>query len=210
MGPLPPAGRLLCLRWILAPRRPLSHAPRLGLRRLYSTTGSAAPPFPSRARRRLLLAAASGGAAAVMVPGALVASGAGILAATTTAADDDDDDAGADAEDDDGRTDEQRMLAASRAELAAQKIPTLLAHSARWRRGLWLFVDLYIWEPAATALRFLRLLALFVPVALATPAVWCGARDPLRGGERRGALWWYGALVWAMERAGASFIKVRF
>jgi aarF domain-containing kinase len=201
MGPLPPAGSLLCLRRILTPRRPPANAPpplrlRSQQRRPFHPTGYAAPPLPARARRRILFAAASGGAAAaaVIVPGALVAGGAAAAAGHGGGDGPDGDEVA------DGRADERRVL--------APRGPSALARSARWLRRLWLLVDLYVWEPAATALRFLRLLALFAPLALASPAVWCGARDPRRGGERAGALWWYGALVRAMEKAGASFIKV--
>ena len=199
MGPLPPAGRLLCLRRILTPRCPPANAPPLlrlrpQQRRLLHPTGYAAPRLPPRARRRILLAAAWGGgaAAAVIVPGALVAGGAAAAAGR------DDGDGPDDDEGPDGRTDEQRVV--------APRVPSVLA---RWLRRLWLLVDVHVWEPVATALRFLRLLALFAPLALASPAVWCGARDPRRGDERAGTLWWYGALVRAMETAGASFIKVR-
>jgi hypothetical protein len=204
MGPLPPAAHLLRLRWILAPRRALAGAPprppRLRPERRFHSTPSA--PFHPRAHRRILFTAASGGVAvAVILPAALVATGAAAVASDGT------DDSDPSTEDDD-RTDEQLLLAASRAELAGA-VPSFLVNAPAWVHRAWHLLDAYLWEPAATALRLLRLLTLFAPLALAAPVAWCGARDPLRGGERAGALWWYGALVRAMEAAGASFIKVR-
>ena len=83
-------------------------------------------------------------------------------------------------------------------------------------RGLWrlghkilFFVDLYLWEPLCTGIRFLHLVTIFVPVILAVPAIWVGSRQPSRDDERSGTLWWYGFLVKGMELAGPAFIKVR-
>lgn len=70
----------------------------------------------------------------------------------------------------------------------------------------------YLLEPLLTSLRFLHLVGLFLPVLLTTPALYFGSRERLpkgEKGERSGAVWWYGFLVWAMEKAGPSFIKVR-
>jgi len=105
-------------------------------------------------------------------------------------------------------THEEAMLAESRRELAAQ-VPKALQHSTRYRRGLYLLIEAYIIEPIATGLRFLHLVALFVPVLVTIPVIWLGARQVHRGNERSGTLWWYGHLVLSMERAGAAFIKVR-
>lgn len=105
-------------------------------------------------------------------------------------------------------TGEKRMLATSREEIrkpaseddrALHRLQGRVAH----------FVDLYIWEPVCTCLRFLQLVAIFVPVILTAPAIWVGSRVPERDNERRGTLWWYGFLVQSMEWAGPAFIKVR-
>lgn len=104
-------------------------------------------------------------------------------------------------------THEEAMLAESRRELAAQ-VPKALQHSTRYRRGIYLLIEAYIIEPIATGLRFLHLVALFVPVLVTIPVIWLGARQVHRGNERSGTLWWYGHLVLSMERAGAAFIKL--
>ena len=78
----------------------------------------------------------------------------------------------------------------------------------RLRHQVVLFLDLYIWEPVCTGVRFLQLAVIFVPVLLTVPAIWFGRRHPDRGNERTGTLWWYGFLVKAMEWAGPAFIKV--
>lgn len=107
------------------------------------------------------------------------------------------------------QTHEEAMLEASRKELDEQ-VPAALQNSAKYRRGIYFFLDDYIIEPIATGLRFLHLLVIFVPVIVTIPAVWLGARQPDRDNERSGTLWWYGFLVGSMERAGAAFIKVRY
>jgi aarF domain-containing kinase len=98
---------------------------------------------------------------------------------------------------DDGKTGEERMLETSRAELD-KHVPRLLEHSHKWRRSLYFFVDVWIWEPVCTALRFLHLCVIFVPVILTVPAIWIGRRVRERDNERAGTLWWYGYLVWSM------------
>jgi len=98
------------------------------------------------------------------------------------------------------------MLEASRAELREQ-VPKMLEHS-KIRRSIYKFLDYYIVEPIATGFRFLHLVIIFVPVILAVPVIWIGARDPHKDNERAGTIWWYGFLVASMERAGAAFIKV--
>lgn len=106
-----------------------------------------------------------------------------------------------------GDTGEKRMLEASRAEIrktAGENDGTL-----SWlQRRVVLFLDLYIWEPLCTGLRFVQLVVIFVPVILTVPAIWVGSRIPERDNERTGTLWWYGFLVQAMEWAGPAFIKV--
>ena len=108
---------------------------------------------------------------------------------------------------DDGKTAEEHMLEASREELA-NEVPAPLRNSKKVRRSLYFFVELYIVEPVLTAVRFLHLLVIFVPVIVTIPAIWIGPRVKSRDGERTGTLWWYGFLVRSMERAGAAFIKV--
>ncbi|KAK3049186.1 hypothetical protein LTR09_009605 [Extremus antarcticus] len=117
------------------------------------------------------------------------------------------------AEDDDeehqqnGKTHEQEMLEMSMQELA-DYVPPGLRGSRRVRRGIWRFVDTWIFESLATGLRFLHLVVIFVPVLASIPAIWFGARVEERDGERKGTLWWYAFLVSSMERAGAAFIKL--
>jgi aarF domain-containing kinase len=106
------------------------------------------------------------------------------------------------------KTHEEAMLEVSRRELDEQ-VPKALENSAKYRRGIYFFVEDYIIEPIATGLRFLHLVIIFVPVIVTIPAIWLGARQPNRDNERTGTLWWYGFLVGSMERAGAAFIKVR-
>lgn len=109
----------------------------------------------------------------------------------------------------DGKTHEERMLEASRQELSEGRVPKRIAKT-KFRRSIWLFVDYYIVEPIATAIRFLHLVVIFVPVIVTIPAIWFGNKLPDRDNERSGTIWWYGFLVSGMERAGAAFIKVRF
>ncbi|OAA65660.1 ubiquinone biosynthesis protein [Niveomyces insectorum RCEF 264] len=104
-------------------------------------------------------------------------------------------------------TTELRMLEASRAELA-KTVPSDKRGLRRVVRQVVLLLDLYVWEPLCTGLRFLQLSFIFVPVIFAVPAAWVGRRNPHRDNERAGALWWYGLLVRAMERAGPAFIKL--
>ncbi|KAF2865872.1 ABC1 family protein-like protein [Massariosphaeria phaeospora] len=105
------------------------------------------------------------------------------------------------------KTHEQVMLEASRRELDEQ-VPKALQNSKKYRRGIYFFLDDYIWEPICTGLRFLHLVIIFVPVIVTVPVIWIGRRHKDRDNERGGTLWWYGFLVRSMERAGAAFIKL--
>ncbi|CAK7272657.1 hypothetical protein SEPCBS119000_005240 [Sporothrix epigloea] len=107
-------------------------------------------------------------------------------------------------------TTETRMLEVSR-----QEIDNKRAHIHPGERGSWHvlhrlvgLVDLYVWEPLCTCVRFLQLSCIFVPVLVTLPVVWIGKRQPSRDNERTGTLWWYGFLVRAMELAGPAFIKL--
>lgn len=108
-----------------------------------------------------------------------------------------------------GQTGEKRMLEASRAEIS-KKLDDDDRGFSRLRHGIVLFLDVYIWEPLCTGLRFLHLAVIFVPVLFAVPMIWLGKRQKDRDNERTGALWWYNFLVKGMEWAGPAFIKVRF
>lgn len=112
-------------------------------------------------------------------------------------------------EDNDGteQTAEMRMLRASRDEIK-KKVDENDTGLRRLRHQIVLFLDLYIWEPICTGVRFIQLAAIFVPVIITVPAIWIGKRHQDRDNERTGALWWYGFLVQAMEWAGPAFIKV--
>lgn len=111
--------------------------------------------------------------------------------------------------DNDGSEDtgEMRMLKVSRQEIK-KEVDDDDRGFTRLRRQVVLFLDLYIWEPACTGVRFLQLAVIFVPVLLTVPVIWFGPRQRDRGNERAGTLWWYGFLVKAMEWAGPAFIKV--
>jgi aarF domain-containing kinase len=105
------------------------------------------------------------------------------------------------------QTAEGRMLEASRKEIK-KEVSSDVHGFRRFRDHIIVFVDLYIREPICTGLRFLHLVVIFVPVLVSVPAIWVGKRDPNRGRERSGTLWWYWFLVKSMERAGPAFIKV--
>jgi hypothetical protein len=105
------------------------------------------------------------------------------------------------------QTFEGRMLEASRNEIK-KEVSSDTHGFRRFKDSIFLFVDLYVWEPICTGLRFLHLVVIFVPVLVAVPAIWVGKRDKARGNERSGTLWWYWFLVKSMERAGPAFIKV--
>ncbi|KAG9128011.1 hypothetical protein FRC07_006371 [Ceratobasidium sp. 392] len=70
------------------------------------------------------------------------------------------------------------------------------------------FLHSRIWEPIRTGFRFLHLLGIFLPVILAAPIILVGPQEEHYGGDRWGAVWWYGLLVRAMQRAGPTFIKL--
>jgi aarF domain-containing kinase len=107
----------------------------------------------------------------------------------------------------DGKSGEEHMLQASREEIE-KKIPDDVHGIKRFFRSIWVFLDLYVYEPIATSMRFLHLVIIFVPVIITVPAIWLGSRLKLRDNERSGTLWWYSFLVSSMERAGPAFIKV--
>ncbi|KAK5654325.1 hypothetical protein OQA88_7503 [Cercophora sp. LCS_1] len=104
-------------------------------------------------------------------------------------------------------TGEKRMLQVSREEIK-KKVDEDYRGLRRARHQIVLFLDLYIWEPICTGVRFLELVVIFVPVMLTVPVIWVGRRRADRDGERTGTLWWYHFLVKAMEWAGPAFIKL--
>lgn len=111
------------------------------------------------------------------------------------------------ADGDDEGTLELRMLEVSRAEIA--KTLSDDDHGiVKFGKSIVLFLDLYIWEPFCTGLRFLQLAGIFVPVLLSVPIIWFGSRQPDRDNERTGTIWWYEFLVKGMEWAGPAFIKL--
>lgn len=75
-------------------------------------------------------------------------------------------------------------------------------------RKLSQFWEDYFWEPLLTARRFVHLFIIFMPVLLSSPMVLIGHPEARYRGDKWGAVWWYGQLVSAMERAGPTFIKV--
>ena len=118
--------------------------------------------------------------------------------------------------DTDTDTGEKRLLAASRTKLRQLRLQRQQGKRQDGQDGtVWALVrravgylDVHIVEPVLTALRFLHLVTIFVPVVAAVPAVWYGRRDHERDNERSGTLWWYSLLVRSMELAGPAFIKV--
>ncbi|KAK3503863.1 hypothetical protein B0T13DRAFT_393991 [Neurospora crassa] len=102
---------------------------------------------------------------------------------------------------------EQRMLQVSREEIE-KKVGEDVTGLKRIGKKIVLFLDIYIWEPLCTGIRFLKLVAIFAPVIITVPVIWFGERQPDRDDERSGTLWWYGFLVQAMEWAGPAFIKL--
>ncbi|KZZ99471.1 ABC-1 transporter [Moelleriella libera RCEF 2490] len=104
-------------------------------------------------------------------------------------------------------TGELRMLEVSREEI--RKAVGEDEHGLfRAAHKIVLFLDLYVWEPISTGIRFLQLVVIFVPVIVTVPVMWFGRRHPDRDNERGGTLWWYEFLVKAMELAGPAFIKL--
>ena len=65
-----------------------------------------------------------------------------------------------------------------------------------------------ILEPLLTARRFIHLLWLFLPVLFTAPMLLIGDPERALGGDRWGAVWWYGFLTAQMQRAGPTFVKV--
>ena len=106
------------------------------------------------------------------------------------------------------QTAEGRMLEVSRGELK-KEVDDSETGLARLGHQIFVFVDVYLWEPLCTGVRFLHLVVIFVPVILAVPIIWIGGRQPNRDNERSGTLWWYAFLVKSMELAGPAFIKVQ-
>lgn len=114
-------------------------------------------------------------------------------------------------EKDNGNTEhtaEERMLAASREELK-KTVDEDENGLYRFGHRIYIFLDLYFWEPLCTGVRFVELVFIFLPVIFTVPAIWIGSRQSDRDNERSGTLWWYNFLVKSMERAGPAFIKVR-
>ncbi|KAI1454402.1 ABC1 family protein [Annulohypoxylon moriforme] len=104
-------------------------------------------------------------------------------------------------------TAEGRMLKASREELK-KTVDSDAGTLNRLTHKIIFFLDRYFWEPLCTGVRFVELVFIFIPVILAVPSIWIGARQPRRNNERSGTLWWYHFLVKTMEAAGPAFIKL--
>ncbi|KAI0477551.1 ABC1 family protein [Xylariaceae sp. FL0804] len=113
-------------------------------------------------------------------------------------------------EEDNGGTEETaegRMLEASREELE-KIVDESESPLRRFAQRAVIFLDLYIWEPLCTGVRFCHLVLIFVPVILTVPMIWLGSRQPYHDNEKSGTLWWYSFLVSSMEAAGPAFIKL--
>lgn len=111
-------------------------------------------------------------------------------------------------QDDSGeQTAEERMLSASMEE-TRKKIPLDDEGHRKPLGTIWFYIDHYLIEPVATTFRFFHLVFIFLPVIITIPVIWIGPRQKYRDDERSGTIWWYGFLVWSMERAGPAFIKL--
>jgi aarF domain-containing kinase len=104
-------------------------------------------------------------------------------------------------------TGEMQMLEASRNEVR-KTVSEDKRGLSRLVQEIHVFFYCYVYEPIATGVRFLHLVIIFLPVISTVPVIWFGRRNPDRGGERSGTLWWFDFLVSSMERAGPAFIKV--
>ncbi len=65
-----------------------------------------------------------------------------------------------------------------------------------------------ILEPLLTAKRFVYLCFVFIPVFLTAPMLLVGQPESKFGGDKWGAVWWYGFLTRQMQQAGPTSIKV--
>ncbi|KAF3940110.1 hypothetical protein ABW19_dt0207075 [Dactylella cylindrospora] len=110
---------------------------------------------------------------------------------------------------DDQQTTELLLLAESDDEVRhMDDFPSGAMFGSKFFKVFYVYIRLRIIEPIATAIRFLHLTLIFVPVIACMPIILVGARQMERDGERTGTLWWYGFLVRSMERAGPTFIKL--
>ncbi|GAP92692.1 putative ABC1 family protein [Rosellinia necatrix] len=187
MRSLHPLARL-CVRRLVSPAPPARSTAKANLGRSYSTFRSglvgATPRSQHRARGAVLKAAAGG-----------------ILGTSAFVKLSEKDNGGTE------QTAEGRMLQASREELA-KTVDEDKTGLPRWTQEVFIFLDVYVWEPLCTGVRFCHLVVIFVPVILSVPAIWIGRRQPNNDNERSGTLWWYNFLVWGMEAAGPAFIKL--
>lgn len=103
-------------------------------------------------------------------------------------------------------TAESRMLAASREEIR-KEVKDDVTGWRRVRDKVLVYVDVYIWEPLCTGMRFLHLVVIFVPVIVSVPMLWV-RKGGKEGQGKWGAVWWFKFLVRGMERAGPAFIKL--
>lgn len=108
------------------------------------------------------------------------------------------------------RTSEQQMLEESERQQKAKgsEIPENLSWIRRAFRRSCVFIITHVIEPAATGLRLVTLICIFFPVIFTMPVVYFGALVGERGGQRAGKLWWYGFLIYSLEKAGPTFIKL--
>lgn len=175
-------------------------APQTALR----TARPSSPPWNSAFRRRLHQPASPGRTPPKPArPVLLLASANGLALGTATFVKLSEKDNGGTEQ-----TSEGRMLEVSRDEI--EKRTGQANHGfTRFRHSVVHYLDVLLWEPLCTGVRFLQLAVIFVPIILSVPAIWVGRRQPDRDNERSGTLWWYASLVRAMEWAGPAFIKVR-
>lgn len=107
-------------------------------------------------------------------------------------------------------TNEERLLEESEQEWQElyNEVPAERSLLYRAWRTIAIPFRIWIFEPIATGFRFLHLVFIFVPVMVSVPMIFFGTRDPEHDNERYGSLLWYRFLVYQMESAGPTFIKL--
>ncbi|KAK9459175.1 ABC1 family-domain-containing protein [Lipomyces oligophaga] len=63
-------------------------------------------------------------------------------------------------------------------------------------------------DSLGTFTRFTHLVVIFLPVIVTSPAILIGSRYSPSDSETSGAVWWYKVLIWSMQAAGPTFIKL--
>ncbi|ORY84995.1 ABC1 family-domain-containing protein [Protomyces lactucae-debilis] len=106
-------------------------------------------------------------------------------------------------------TNEERLLEESEKEWDElyNQVPQDRSFLYKAYRSLAIPFRVWVFEPLATAFRFIHLVLIFTPVLVAIPIVFLGS---IKAGshDKSGAVLWYRFLVHQMELAGPTFIKL--